>query len=265
MRQSLEVRKPEIIDDYVRAYREGPAAVSRVSVELQEENTYRQALQTFVLGLLEFGKVTAANELDTDVPTTPRRDQELITTETNLAVDEQEARMRLRLQAVTLNALENDIPENELELQLEQEYDAFVDQFLPGTVGAMFPKSLNRGRGITFSANNDQIFAFRYTAVLDSRTTDYCRELDGEVFQATDPNFAKVTPPNHFNCRSVWTAVTNDEAETTDIQVTGKPEDLPTFATVSSFRDVTDEAELSEEEKKTKVLLKQLESIQIDA
>ena len=43
---------------------------------------------------------------------------------------------------------------------------------------------------------------FRYSAILDSRTTEVCRFLDGKIFKPTDPELASLTPPNHFNCRS---------------------------------------------------------------
>ncbi len=43
----------------------------------------------------------------------------------------------------------------------------------------------------------------RYSAILDTRTTEVCRFLDGLVFKPTDPNLESLLPPNHYNCRSL--------------------------------------------------------------
>jgi SPP1 gp7 family putative phage head morphogenesis protein len=42
--------------------------------------------------------------------------------------------------------------------------------------------------------------SYRYVAVLDNRTSEICRELDGNVYRYDDPN--RVLPPQHLNCRS---------------------------------------------------------------
>jgi SPP1 gp7 family putative phage head morphogenesis protein len=47
----------------------------------------------------------------------------------------------------------------------------------------------------------------RYSAILDSKTTQVCRHLDGLVFKPTDPDLPNLTPPNHFNCRSILVPV----------------------------------------------------------
>jgi len=45
--------------------------------------------------------------------------------------------------------------------------------------------------------------AFQYSAVLDEHTTDICSSLNGSVYAADDPVWGSITPPNHFNCRSL--------------------------------------------------------------
>ncbi len=47
----------------------------------------------------------------------------------------------------------------------------------------------------------------KYSAVLDKRTTPICRYLDKRLFRMDDPELARFTPPNHFNCRSILVAV----------------------------------------------------------
>lgn len=52
--------------------------------------------------------------------------------------------------------------------------------------------------------------ALEYSAILDSRTTPICRNLDGKTYSAEDwqGRFRHFTPPNHFNCRSLLIPVT---------------------------------------------------------
>ncbi len=50
--------------------------------------------------------------------------------------------------------------------------------------------------------------AVQYSAILDERTTDICKHLDGKIVRLNDPDLQRIIPPNHFNCRSVLVAVT---------------------------------------------------------
>jgi SPP1 gp7 family putative phage head morphogenesis protein len=178
----------------------------------------------------------AAGEISKSVPATSKSIIQAMRDQVELAVAEQSSKLQFRLQSVANKALINNIPENEARLQLEQEFDNFVNGIVTPTIGAILPEAFNVGRKLTFDRYQSDIFAYRYTAVLDNRTTDYCRALDGRVLQATDPNYPLITPPNHFGCRSFWKAITKDNAG--NIRVDGKPFDLPTYSSISTFRDV---------------------------
>lgn len=54
----------------------------------------------------------------------------------------------------------------------------------------------------------DFVEALEYSAIMDSRTTPFCRAYDGRVFARNDPVWSTITPPNHFNCRSTTIPVT---------------------------------------------------------
>lgn len=47
----------------------------------------------------------------------------------------------------------------------------------------------------------DVLPLLEYSAVLDSRTSEICRPLDGITAPVNDPIWKKVAPLNHFNCR----------------------------------------------------------------
>jgi SPP1 gp7 family putative phage head morphogenesis protein len=53
---------------------------------------------------------------------------------------------------------------------------------------------------------------WRFDAVEDSRTSDICDELDGTILPADDPFWDSHTPPLHFQCRSVLTPLSEEEA-----------------------------------------------------
>lgn len=88
----------------------------------------------------------------------------------------------------------------------------------------------------------------RYSAVLDSRTTEVCRYLDGKVFEPDDPALMSLVPPNHFNCRSLLVPVALGEDEPQFI--TDKQKDRA--------GDLADKKFLSEEAPERSVIVKDL-------
>jgi len=60
---------------------------------------------------------------------------------------------------------------------------------------------------------NGVVTAMQYSAILDGRTTYFCREHDGEVIAIDDPRIQSLQPPNHFNCRSLFAPVFRQDNE----------------------------------------------------
>lgn len=71
-------------------------------------------------------------------------------------------------------------------------------------------EALNEARFAEFTdpALEDFVEALEYSAILDDRTTEICRELDGKVFASDSPEWDQYRPPNHYNCRSVLVPIT---------------------------------------------------------
>lgn len=71
-------------------------------------------------------------------------------------------------------------------------------------------EALNEARFAEFTDPAVAAFvqALEYAAVLDSSTTEICRELNGKVYRSDSPEWDEIRPPNHFNCRSVLVPVT---------------------------------------------------------
>lgn len=65
------------------------------------------------------------------------------------------------------------------------------------------------------------IVAVRYSSILDTRTTEVCQFLHGRLFQPSDPELLRLTPPNHFNCRSILIPITKAMAKKNPIPADG--------------------------------------------
>ena len=77
---------------------------------------------------------------------------------------------------------------------------------------------------------NGFVEAFEYSAVMDDRTTDFCREWNGKVLNADDPIFASINPPNHYGCRSVLIPIVTGERWMAD-----DPSSLPSIRPADGF------------------------------
>jgi uncharacterized protein with gpF-like domain len=80
-----------------------------------------------------------------------------------------------------------------------------------------------------------EVVAYRYSAILDGSTTRYCRSLDGTVMSPLDPNFSRISPPSHYNCRSRWVAVTDP-----NVPVTGRPTGVKVQDSIDTFKDLSE-------------------------
>jgi SPP1 gp7 family putative phage head morphogenesis protein len=57
---------------------------------------------------------------------------------------------------------------------------------------------------------NDGILRYRYTAVIDEKTSDICKNLNREIFNFADYRPGVNAPPMHSFCRSVIVPIEND-------------------------------------------------------
>lgn len=64
---------------------------------------------------------------------------------------------------------------------------------------------------------------FQYSAILDARTTEICERLDGVTLPVDHPDWNRIQPPNHFNCRSLLLYVTEVDVKEDDIKPTPEP------------------------------------------
>lgn len=89
--------------------------------------------------------------------------------------------------------------------------EGIVKQFLSGFKTLFVYGSINMWRETIFEKYPEKIYAFQYSAILDWRTTPLCSSLDDMVVSPDDPKRMKFNPPNHWNCRSIWVEILQDE------------------------------------------------------
>jgi SPP1 gp7 family putative phage head morphogenesis protein len=76
-------------------------------------------------------------------------------------------------------------------------------------------EAMNEARYAEFTdpALDNFVVAFRYSAILDERTTEICQSLDDSVYNADNPVWDEYRPPNHFNSVPSSTLVTTLRGE----------------------------------------------------
>jgi SPP1 gp7 family putative phage head morphogenesis protein len=250
--RKLEEQKNGIVDQYLNAMRSGKKAILKTNVSLEEgsRTKYSQELQMVAEDILNYGKITAAQEMGKTAPNTTKAEHDALLANINLILNKQENDLDFRLKQVANNALDANMPENQVRLLIEKEYESFWKTVLLGTVASVVPTYLNKGRQITFDKYSGDIFAYRYTAVMEDETCEYCKALHGRVFQANDPEYIMLTPPNHYNCHCVWTQI--PQSMSNGIMVNGKPNDVTVYSSINTFKDI----QMSETEQLIDKLLK---------
>lgn len=111
--------------------------------------------------------------------------------------------------------------------------DRFSDARLENIARTEFSKAYNTGRNDLMLSPDveDLVVGMQFSAVIDSRTTDYCDAWDGVVIARDDAqSIAKYGPPAHFQCRSMWVPVTTFD----DIAVTPR-EQWPSIQPMAGF------------------------------
>lgn len=87
-----------------------------------------------------------------------------------------------------------------------------VTQFLNWLKTLFVYASINLWRETIFETNKELIYAFEYSAILDNRTSDICKKLDWIIIWRDDEaKRKKYNPPNHWNCRSIWVEILEEE------------------------------------------------------
>lgn len=130
------------------------------------------------------------------------------------------------MQPTILEHLDQGTVGTELAAALEDDFRRFGQVRTKIIARTESNKAFNWGRRYRFDQSK-AIAGYRYSAILDERTTEICQALHGHSWAITDPALDQHTPPNHFMCRSVIVPISKYVTWEFDPPPAGWEEDLP--------------------------------------
>ena len=120
-----------------------------------------------------------------------------------------------RIKGILREGLEEGISNKELFERIERVSVGSVADWQARTIARTEnSKMYNMGRLTRYQDPQLEGFveALQYSAIVDTRTTEICRHLDFRVIPIQNQaEILEYTPPNHFQCRSVWLPVNRYE------------------------------------------------------
>lgn len=144
----------------------------------------------------------------------PEQFLQILNAESFKAVGDYSTDITKKARNIIVQGIKDGVPESEIVSLLRDELGATTDKWLATVVRTKTTEIYNDARKSYW--DNDEfakqvIEAYEFSAILDDRTTDVCRFLDGKIFDKSE-FLNKITPPLHFNCRSILVPVTRFEA-----------------------------------------------------
>ena len=149
--------------------------------------------------IFEFWKKMVALEMDKDIP--PTADETLGVMKQN----------NIRL----VERVDSDM-KNRIDFSRKAFSEWLVRLFLKWLKTFCINWVMNIGRKVTMDTYENDIYAIQFSAILDDRTSDLCRELDWKVVIKDSPEMQRIEPPTHFNCRSMLVEIMEDEVHKPD-------------------------------------------------
>jgi SPP1 gp7 family putative phage head morphogenesis protein len=93
------------------------------------------------------------------------------------------------------------VPFKQFREKAEQTYEMYNKVWLRTEYDTAIGQAQAARKWVEIENNADVLPLLEYSAVLDKRTSDICRPLDGIIAPVGDPIWQKIAPLNHFNCR----------------------------------------------------------------
>jgi len=219
-----------IIDDVFLAYEkdlrrknvmENPRAIT--DIKFKGTAKIRSALNKAFKGTYSEGRQIAASELgetkeDFAKPIVDKEFLKLLDDENYYFIADWEFKMSQAARVAVIQAIKDGNSISQAILSVKNGMLASSTASIERYSRTKFTEVMNKGRVDYFEKSN-AIHGYRYNAILDDRTTDICRELDGKTFAAGD----EPIPPLHWNCRSVLEAIPITQDFTPDKKVGNKP------------------------------------------
>lgn len=180
-------------------------------LELKFSGKLAKLYSNVMKNFFETGKKTASDEMSVAVPSTSKDISGLYRAQ-SLEIENKIANETGTIwkEEAFLN-IQKGVEASIIMQQVEKAMDQKLQKILNASISPAMGGAFNTWRLAVFETHPDKIYAFQYTAVLDRRTTNLCMSLNGRIVAKDDPDFYRLTPPNHPRCRSFWVEILNDE------------------------------------------------------
>lgn len=161
--------------------------------------------------LFEVGKKTASDEIKTVSPPTDRDLPGVLRSQAFAQENYIQTQMATTTQTEVLYNIQRGATTEFTMQQVRKALDNKIAKMVRASGTQAMMGAFAGGRMSVFEKNKDKIYAFQYTAVLDSRTTRFCLSMNGRVVSMESADFFSFSPPNHVGCRSFWVEILADE------------------------------------------------------
>ncbi len=138
---------------------------------------------------------------------------EIIDAEAFKLVGDYSVNITNKMRNTTVQGIKNGVNERELLSQLKELGERETEKWLKTVIRTKSTEMFNRGRKSFWDTDEfakQIIDAYQFSAILDDRTSDVCRFLDGKVYDKGE-FISNIVPPLHFNCRSLLVPITKFE------------------------------------------------------
>lgn len=151
-----------------------------------------------------------------------------------------DAALFVQMQPLILEAIENGTLRTELSNTLAQDFARYGSVRADIIARTESNKAFNWGRRFRFD-QSASLGGYRYSAIMDGRTTQMCQRLHGVSWVANDAELDVYTPPNHYRCRSLLVPISIYTEDPYDGTESGWEDSLPASEkkVLDKFKDPT--------------------------
>lgn len=220
-------------------------ALQLLSTSLKDQ--YEEVTLSELRGLFEYAKVSTADEMEAvlgdkavNAPATSQEEIDKLQFKAATLANDNATKMATQASTAASELfIANRTTDEITDIVAQQLRDAAQKRIELGAASSVIGV-VNQGRTFTQERNSDKIYAYQYSAILDSTTCNTCAALDGKTIEKDDNAFKRLMPPQHFNCRCIWVEIL--EEETDKPSITGVPDAIDQDLGLGNFKQVDKKA-----------------------
>jgi len=168
------------------------------------KQSYKQAQKEIFPSTTKYG-------MDEDM--LPEEFLEILDAESFKMVGDYSNEVTKKVKNLLMSAIKQGASESDITKILMEEGKDFTEKWAATVARTKTTEIYNQARKTYWDTDpiaSQIIEAYEFSAILDDRTSEVCSKLDGKIFEKGDYT-SIITPPLHFNCRSLLVPITKFE------------------------------------------------------